>query len=390
MNQNELRDAIQKYGEALHSLRNTENNRDVITNQKIIKMNNELDSLESKIKEAKIIMQRPQMSFSSNTEQEKDNKFKAKYKNAFLKYIRKGIDTDLVNLLAENNNNTELGKLLQSDSMGYAITPTMNEIISKNIFNQSPIRRSAKIVNISRENIDIATYTNDIVVSWGDERQVAQETDAFSKKVIQICDLTAQPKITQRMIDDSEIDHEAWIAELLSDVFSSQEDKAFLYGTGNNQPKGILSYDENEIERIQNAGSNEKVSFESLLQLQASLDGKYEKNGDNIFLTSKQILAQIRSIKDGSGQYIWTPGALFGGKDIIFGTPIYASSEMTTANGDAVIYGNLRKGYQIVDRADIKIQRDPYSSKPFVIYYATKRVGGDVIDTNAIKVLKLS
>ena len=224
MNQNELRDAIQKYGEALHSLRNTENNRDVITNQKIIKMNNELDSLESKIKEAKIIMQRPQMSFSSNTEQEKDNKFKAKYKNAFLKYIRKGIDTDLVNLLAENNNNTELGKLLQSDSMGYAITPTMNEIISKNIFNQSPIRRSAKIVNISRENIDIATYTNDIVVSWGDERQVAQETDAFSKKVIQICDLTAQPKITQRMIDDSEIDHEAWIAELLSDVFSSQED----------------------------------------------------------------------------------------------------------------------------------------------------------------------
>ena len=390
MNQNELRDAIQKYGEALHSLRNTENNRDVITNQKIIKMNNELDSLESKIKEEKIIMQRPQMSFSSNTEQEKDNKFKAKYKNAFLKYIRKGIDTDLVNLLAENNNNTELGKLLQSDSMGYAITPTMNEIISKNIFNQSPIRRSAKIVNISRENIDIATYTNDIVVSWGDERQVAPETDAFSKKVIQICDLTAQPKITQRMIDDSEIDHEAWIAELLSDVFSSQEDKAFLYGTGNNQPKGILSYDENEIERIQNAGSNEKVSFESLLQLQASLDGKYEKNGDNIFLTSKQILAQIRSIKDDSGQYIWTPGALFGGKDIIFGTPIYASSEMTTANGDAVIYGNLRKGYQIVDRADIKIQRDPYSSKPFVIYYATKRVGGDVIDTNAIKVLKLS
>ena len=101
-------------------------------------------------------------------------------------------------------------------------------------------------------------------------------------------------------------------------------------------------------------------------------------------------MAQIRSIKDDSGQYIWTPGALFGGKDIIFGTPIYASSEMTTANGDAVIYGNLRKGYQIVDRADIKIQRDPYSSKPFVIYYATKRVGGDVIDTNAIKVLKLS
>ena len=107
-----------------------------------------------------------------------------------------------------------------------------------------------------------------------------------------------------------------------------------------------------------------------------------------MFLTSKEVLAQIRSLKDQSGQYIWTSGILVGGNDNIFGTPIFASSEMDTTNGDAVIYGNLRKGYQIVDRADIKIQRDPYSSKPFVIYFATKRVGGDVVDTNAIKVLK--
>ena len=130
------------------------------------------------------------------------------------------------------------------------------------------------------------------------------------------------------------------------------------------------------------------LSFEGLLRLQASLDGKYEKGNNTMFLTSKEVLAQIRSLKDQSGQYIWTSGILVGGNDNIFGTPIFASSEMDTTNGDAVIYGNLRKGYQIVDRADIKIQRDPYSSKPFVIYFATKRVGGDVVDTNAIKVLK--
>ena len=146
-----------------------------------------------------------------------------------------------------------------------------------------------------------------------------------------------------------------------------------------------IGTDSESIERV-NASA---ITFESLLQLQASLDGRYEKGGETAFITSKQNLATIRSIKDSSGRYIWTPGALIGKNDCIFGTPIYASSEMNTSNGDAVIYGNLRKGYQIVDRADIKIQRDPYSSKPFVVYFATKRVGGDVIDTKAIKVLKI-
>lgn len=395
MNQNELKKTIQKYGETLHALRSTKSDTDSITEQKIAKMNNELDNIESKIKETNIIMQRPQMShFTKNDiEEEKESKFKREYKNAFLKYIRKGVDTDLVNLLS-NDNNTEIGKLLKSDSTGYAITPTMNEIISNNMFNQSPIRKNAKIVNVSRENLDIAAYTNEIITLWGDEREVAPETDAFSKKIIPVCDLTAQPKITQRMIDDSEIDHEAFIAELLSDAFSSQEDKAFLNGTGENQPKGILTYENgvgvNKIERIIDNDGNGKVSFEGLLKLEASLEGKYEKNGNSIFLTSKQVLAQIRSIKDGNGQYIWTPGAFLGIQDTLFGKPIYASSDFDTSNNDIVIYGNLRKGYQIVDRADIKIQRDPYSSKPFVIYYATKRVGGDVVDTNAIKVLKLS
>ena len=369
MNQSELRNAIHKYGRTLHAMRSEEPADNVVAKQKFAKMNNELDNLTDEIAKQNIINQRPPMSWGekNKNEDEQAEKFKMEYKSAFLKYLRKGIDNDLVELLSKNNDKSNLGLMLKSDAYGYAITADMNEIISNNMFNYSPIRRFAKIINISRENID------------------------FSKKIIQVNDLTAQPKITQRMIDDSEIDHEAWIAELLSDIFSSQEDKAFLHGTGVNQPKGILSYAEgtgnDKIERIAETTSGQ-ISFEGLLRLQASLDGKYEKGNNTMFLTSKEVLAQIRSLKDQSGQYIWTSGILVGGNDNIFGTPIFASSEMDTTNGDAVIYGNLRKGYQIVDRADIKIQRDPYSSKPFVIYFATKRVGGDVVDTNAIKVLK--
>ena len=121
---------------------------------------------------------------------------------------------------------------------------------------------------------------------------------------------------------------------------------------------GIFSYANGTgadcIERI-NGGS--EVSFENLLQLQATLDGKYERSGETAFITSKKTLAKIRSIKDESGHYIWTPGAMMGKYDSIFGTPILSTSEMNDT-GDVVIYGNLKKGYQIVDRSDIKIQRD--------------------------------
>ena len=302
--------------------------------------------------------------------------------------IRKGIESDLINLA---NSNNSMENLLKCDSNGFAITSSMNSIIANSMYKNSPIRQLARIVNISNDSLHVAAYTTDIAASWGDERTVAPETDAFTRKTIKVHELTAQPKMTQKMIDDDQIDHESWLAELLSDILLAKEDNAFFNGDGENKPVGILSYEDgtssNQIERVSGGSA---ITFENLLQLQAALDGRYEKEGETAFITSKANLAAIRSIKDESGRYIWTPGALNGNYDMIFGTPILASNEMDTTGGDAVIYGNLRKGYQIVDRSDIKIQRDPYSSKPFIVYFATKRVGGDVIDTKAIKILSLS
>ena len=388
MNVNELKNAIQKYGETLHSLRN-ENQKDAMSKMKCEKMNDEIDNLEDKINQ---IRQRPMVS-NSNLGEEQKNKFQTQYKNAFLNYLRKGVDSDLIALLNTNSSNINIKgyeNLLNFDSTGFAITPNMNAIISTNMFNNSPIRKLARVINVTRDSLDVAAYTTDISAVWGDERTVAPETDAFSRKTIKVNELTAQPKITQKMIDDDAVDHESWIADLLSDILLAKEDNAFLHGDGVNKPVGILSYPDgrgnDEIERVN--GGNE-ITFENLLQLQASLDGRYEKNGEVAFITSKKNLAKIRSIKDEAGQYIWTPGVLLNNQDCIFGTPIYSTSELQDGT-DAVIYGNLRKGYQIVDRSDIKIQRDPYSSKPFVVFFATKRVGGDVIDTKAIKVLKIN
>ena len=384
MNVNELRNAIQNYGETLHSL-HQEECEDANSKMKCEKMNAQLDNIEETIRN------RPILSSTYDKSEEQIKKFQNQYKSAFLKYLRKGVDTDLLNIINNDNiGNSKIKNLFGFDSNGFAITSSMNEIISTSMFNNSPIRKLARIINVSRDSLDVASYTNDIVAVWGDERTVAQETDAFSRKTIKVCELTAQPKMTQKMIDDDAVDHESWIAEILSDILTEKEDNAFLHGNGENKPVGILSYqdgnDSNHIERI-DGGNN--ITFENLLNLQASLDGRYEKNGEVAFITSKKNLAKIRSIKDENGHYIWTPGILTGKQDCIFGTPIFSTSQMNDGE-DAVIYGNLRKGYQIVDRSDIKIQRDPYSSKPFVVFFATKRVGGDVIDTKAIKVLKIS
>ena len=381
MNASELKKAIEEYSQALSFLRDTELGDDVISKNKAQKINENLDDLEATIRS-----QRLPLAFT--TKESEDEKFQSQYKDAFLKYIRKGIESDLINLA---NSNSSMENLLKCDSNGFAITSSMNSIIANSMYKNSPIRQLARIVNISNDSLDVAAYTTDIAASWGDERTVAPETDAFTRKTIKVHELTAQPKMTQKMIDDDQIDHESWLAELLSDILLAKEDNAFFNGDGENKPVGILSYEDgtgsNQIERV--SGGN-AITFENLLQLQAALDGRYEKEGETAFITSKANLAAIRSIKDESGRYIWTPGALNGNYDMIFGTPILASNEMDTSNGDAVIYGNLRKGYQIVDRSDIKIQRDPYSSKPFIVYFATKRVGGDVIDTKAIKILSLS
>ena len=138
MNQSELRNAIHKYGRTLHAMRSEEPADNVVAKQKFAKMNNELDNLTDEIAKQNIINQRPPMSWGekNKNEDEQAEKFKMEYKSAFLKYLRKGIDNDLVELLSKNNDKSNLGLMLKSDAYGYAITADMNEIISNNMFLQ--------------------------------------------------------------------------------------------------------------------------------------------------------------------------------------------------------------------------------------------------------------
>lgn len=206
-------------------------------------------------------------------------------------------------------------------------------------------------------------------------------------------ELYAQPKVTQKLIDDAKIDIAKWLGEKLSEKFSAVENHSFINGDGKNQPQGILTYQAgkgaDKIEQIKSTIDG-GINVESIVKLYYSLDVQH--SGRASFLMHRDMLQQIRLLKsESTGQYLWAPGLELGAPDTLLGVPIYESPDMPTPKKDslAVVLADFKSAYMIVDRAGMNLMRDPYTDKPFVKFYTTKRVGGDIINTAAIKILKL-
>ena len=294
------------------------------------------------------------------------------------------------------------GGLKVSSSRGYPSynnTYTVADSIYDYLQDYSIIRNLCSTVMISGEYFDAPCVTGASGATWSDGTSAAAPTENIVTKVIDTFDLTAQPKVTQKMIDDVMINLESWITEQLAAVFMTQENDAFISGTGSNQPRGILTYpvksdnstaSADSIFRVMTA-ENTGIDADSVMQLSYSLSDYYANNA--AFVMNKSTVQAIRTLKDTStGQYYWMPGLLSGTADTLLGSPLYTCEAVPSigAGNDVIIYGNFKRGYQIVDRGDLSIQRDPYTSKPFVLFYATKRVGGDVIDANAFAILRVA
>ena len=172
------------------------------------------------------------------------------------------------------------------------------------------------------------------------------------------------------------------------DKFSSLENQAFINGKGQGTPHGILQYPEGKghgkIELI----SSKDLSPESIYQLYYSLNDEYVKNG--VFLMSRRAIHAIRTLKDKtSGQYLWEPSLADGTPETILGSKVMHCPEMPDGNDITIAFGDFKSGYQIVDRQGIRVLRDPFTEKPYIKFYATKRVGGAVTTFDAIKLLKI-
>ena len=344
-----------------------------------------LEKLGNAIDQINLASQRPNIETVSS-----NSTLDVEHKNAFVSYLKKGLESGLSSMERKS-----LSSSSDADG-GYLITKGMANSVVTSISNASPIRSIASVTNISGDALEVIQDYDNAAAGWTLESDARGETKSpqLAKVVIPAHELYAQPKATQKLVDDASIDMEKWLADKLIESFCASENAAFIYGDGVGKPQGILAYEAglgaNKIQQIA-SGKKGVITAQGLFNLYYSLSENFAVKAK--FVMNRAALQAIRMLKDEStGQYLWQPSLSQGSANTILGMEVVESADMPIlADGAiAVAFGDFESGYQIVDRQGIRILRDPFTEKPFIKFYATKRVGGGLINGNAIKLLQLS
>ncbi|HEV7416083.1 MAG TPA: phage major capsid protein, partial [Tianweitania sediminis] len=201
------------------------------------------------------------------------------------------------------------------------------------------------------------------------------------------------------LLEDSAVDLDSWLTDEIEMAFAEQEGTAFVTGNGVNKPKGFLASDKvadaswswGSLGYLATGAAGAFAASnpaDKLVDLVYALKAGYRENGS--FVMNRKTQAAVRKMKDGDGNYLWQPPATVGAKAMLMGFPVVEAEDMPDIGTDAfaVAFGDFTRGYLVVDRTGVRILRDPYSAKPYVLFYVTKRVGGGVQDFSAIKLLK--
>lgn len=316
------------------------------------------------------------------------------YKQAFDKFLRKGDEI----IGADEKKALSVGT---DPDGGYVVHPDMSGAIVTKVFETSPMRAFASIQVISTDALEGLYDLEEAASGWVGETDARAETGTpqLGKWRIPVHELYAKPKATQKILDDAEINMEAWLATKVSEKFARDEAAAFVNGSGVNKPRGFLTYPDGTtlpgtIERI-NTGANGAFAAapnggDALIDALYGLKAQYRANAT--WFMNRATTKLARKLKDSDGAYLWSPGIAAGQPASLLGYPIAAFEDMPNpATGSlSIAVGDMRAAYQIVDRVGIRTLRDPFSAKPYVEFYTTKRVGGDVINFEAIKLIEFS
>lgn len=282
---------------------------------------------------------------------------------------------------------------------GYLVMPEFGGIVVGKIFESSPMRQLASQVTIGTDTYEVVVDNNEAEAEWVGETGTRNDTDTpqLVKVSIPVHELSAQPKVTQKMIDDGIIDMEAWLSQKVADIFARTEATAFVTGSGVNKPRGLMTYtagtdvNTGQIEQV-NSGSATDFTCAGLVNLQSSLKEEYQNNAT--FIVKRASIANLMQVLDGNGRPIFN--TMFdkntGMETMIMGRPLRFANDVAAVSGGALAmaYGDIRRAYQIVDRMGIRVLRDPYTSKGFIKMYTTKRVGGGVVNFEAVKIGKIA
>lgn len=281
---------------------------------------------------------------------------------------------------------------------GYVVHPDMSGRIVKQEHETSPMRAYASIQTISTDALEGVFDLNQASAGWVGETAARTETNTPQIGVwrIPVHEIYANPAATQKLLDDAAMDMEAWLAMHVADEFAREENTAFVNGNGVSKPRGFLTYADGTtlpgtIEQFDTGVNGDFKAApdgaDTLLDALYALKDRYRANAT--WFSNRATQGAFRKEKDSNGQMIWVPGAAAGQPATLLGYPTASFEDMPDiATGSlSIAVGDMRAAYQIVDRVGIRVLRDPYSNKPYVHFYTTKRTGGDVVNFEALKLI---
>lgn len=288
---------------------------------------------------------------------------------------------------------------------GFAVPQEIDALIGRTLKDISPIRSIASVVQTGSAGYRKLVTNGGTPSGWVSETAGRPETDTpnFNEIAPPTGELYANPAASQAMLDDAAFDVEAWLADEIAREFAQAEGAAFVSGSGVNQPRGFLNAavtDEPDDVRafgsLQYVPSGSAGDFagadgeDALVDLVHTLKPAYRQGAS--FVMNSATLAQIRKFKTADGAFLWQASLASGQPDMLLGYPVVEAEDMPDVAADSlsIAFGNFRAGYLIAERSATSILRDPFTNKPFVHFYATKRVGGQVMNSEAIKLMQFS
>jgi len=320
----------------------------------------------------------------------------APHQKAFEAYVRSGDDDGLRGLSLEGK---ALSTAVAGDG-GYLVDPQTSQLVQSVLRSTASIRAIANVVNVEATSYDVLIDTTDIGAGWASQTGTTAETGTptIDRIVIALHELSALPKASQRLLDDAAFDIEGWLAGRIADKFARAEAAAFINGDGVDKPKGFLTHPAvvntawvwDSLGYVPTGAAGAFSGPDALVDLVYALGAQYRANGS--FVMNSKTAGVIRKMKDVDGRFLWSDGLAAAEPARLLGYRVLIAEDMPNIAADAfaVAFGDFNSGYTIAERPDLRILRDPFSAKPHVLFYATKRVGGDVSDFAAIKLLKFS
>ncbi|RIY01287.1 phage major capsid protein [Aureimonas flava] len=362
---------------------------DALTGEKVERISKAMDEQEKRMERLVLKGMRPPAGGGETAGAEP-----TEHRSAFEAYVRGGDETRLRRLEEK-----AMSGLAGADG-GFLVPSETETEIGRRLAAVSPIRGIASVRTVSSAVLRKPFALNGAQTGWVGQADARPQTNApqLAELSFPTMELYAMPAATNALLDDAAVDIDAWIGEEVEQAFAAQEGAAFVNGDGVSKPKGFMSYPTvtesafawgsvGTVSTGANGGFMAGAAGDALIDLIYALKAGYRQNAS--FVMNRRTQSAVRKLKDADGNYLWAPPSAAGARATLMGFPVVEAEAMPDigAAAKAIAFGDFGRFYLVVDRQGVRVLRDPYSAKPYVLFYTTKRVGGGIQDFDAAKLL---